>query len=108
MRQIIIPIRRSHKALLLTVLLVLGGEMAIPSPASPAEAIPATEAHQSPAMNRPDTAAPAVVPVAALKQQHAGYPTTREKWRYCPRDGSHPCVDLDIPGVTEPDKPGGQ
>jgi len=40
-------------------------------------------------------------------QPHAGYPTTREKWRYCPRDGSHQCVELDIPGVTEPEQPSG-
>jgi hypothetical protein len=39
----------------------------------------------------------------ASMQPHAGYPTTREKWRYCPRDGSHQCVDLDIPGVTVPE-----
>jgi len=37
-------------------------------------------------------------------QPHAGYPTTRDKWRYCPRDGSHQCVELDIPGVTEPEQ----
>ncbi|HVI87548.1 MAG TPA: hypothetical protein VM659_04550 [Dongiaceae bacterium] len=40
----------------------------------------------------------------ASMQPHAGYPTTREKWRYCPRDGSHQCVELDIPGVTVPDQ----
>jgi hypothetical protein len=40
---------------------------------------------------------------AASRQPHAGYPTTREAWRYCPRDGSHQCVDLDIPGVTTPE-----
>jgi len=42
--------------------------------------------------------------VSTAPQSHAGYPTTREKWRYCPRDGSHQCVELDIPGVTVPDQ----
>ena len=45
-----------------------------------------------------------VPPVSAAGPPHSGYPTTREKWRYCPRDGSHQCVDLDIPGVTRPEK----
>jgi len=60
-----------------------------------------------PAVAAPSAPATALQPPAAVSaapQTHAGYPTTREKWRYCPRDGSHPCVELDIPGVTVPDQ----
>jgi hypothetical protein len=110
MRQIV-PLHLSHNIVLLAVLSTLGAQMALPVPAlaSPATRQPAAENMQD--QRAPDAAAPAipaVVPVAALKQHRAGYPTTREKWRYCPRDGSHPCVDLDIPGVTEPETPTGQ
>jgi len=60
----------------------------------------------------PDTASShsqsAAVQTSAPTELHAGYPTTREKWRYCPLDGSHQCVDLDIPGVTSPEEPTGQ
>jgi hypothetical protein len=55
----------------------------------------------------PDTASSifqsAAAQGSAPTEINAGYPTTREKWRYCPRDGSHQCVDLDIPGVTIPE-----
>lgn len=63
-------------------------------------AVPAIAAPTSPAR---DT----TVRVDAPAQPHTGYPTTREKWRYCPRDGSHQCVELDIPGVTVPDQAAG-
>lgn len=115
MRQIV-PVHLTHNiallaALSIAVLSLLGAQMALPVPAlaSPATRQPAAES--MPAQRMPDAAAPvipAVVPVAALKQHRAGYPTTREKWRYCPLDGSHPCVDLDIPGVTEPETPNSQ
>jgi hypothetical protein len=50
-----------------------------------------------------DVQSNAHAPAIPSLEHRAGYPTTREMWRYCPRDGSHPCVDLDIPGVTTPD-----
>jgi hypothetical protein len=45
-----------------------------------------------------DTHQPVVV-----SNVRAGYPRNHEMWRYCPPDQSHPCVDLDIPGVTAPE-----
>jgi hypothetical protein len=49
------------------------------------------------------TPSPTNSAVGTVREHRAGYATTREMWRYCPRDGSHPCVDLDIPGVTSPE-----
>lgn len=46
--------------------------------------------------------APALPQVETAKLR-AGYPRNHEMWRYCPPDNSHPCVDLDIPGVTVPE-----
>jgi hypothetical protein len=62
-----------------------------------ADAVPAVPQSMTAASEQPATPTDGTQP-------HAGYPTTREKWRYCPRDGSHQCVELDIPGVTEPDQ----
>ena len=45
---------------------------------------------------------PAMPPLETAKLR-AGYPRNHEMWRYCPPDNSHPCVDLDIPGVTVPE-----
>ena len=43
------------------------------------------------------------VPQVETAKLRAGYPRNHEMWRYCPPDNAHPCVDLDIPGVTLPE-----
>ena len=43
------------------------------------------------------------MPQGETAKLRAGYPRNHEMWRYCPPDNSHPCVDLDIPGVTVPE-----
>jgi len=70
---------------------------ALAAPADPAPVAGTTAASTTSANNA----------AGATPQPHVGYPTTREMWRYCPRDGSHQCVELDIPGVTVPDQAAG-
>jgi hypothetical protein len=87
-------------SILLPLLLLAAPALAAPvAPARPVSLAP-TAAPASAAPASGDASASAAPP-------HTGYPTTREMWRYCPRDGSHQCVELDIPGVTVPDQAAG-